>query len=242
MGLITNIWISFLAGLFAPLGAVCVLPLYPGFLAYLSGVADKLKGGAGKKGKKLAGEEAERHKKRMMILFSLVSILGIFISMLLVGFIFTFILQVSLTNVIGVISPIAFGVLGIVSILLIFDVDFGRIFPKVRNPVKKNPYVSALLFGLFFGLIVLPCNPASLVVLFAVSSSIVDFLSNLLVFGFFALGMGLPLLLLAVLSSAASGKVISFLTSKKRQINLVAGLLMLGISLYYLLFVFKIFG
>jgi|TARA_Y100000310_G_C20598816_1_gene771917 hypothetical protein len=39
MGALLNIWISFLAGLFAPLGAVCVLPLYPGFLAYLLVVA-----------------------------------------------------------------------------------------------------------------------------------------------------------------------------------------------------------
>ena len=31
--------ISFLAGLFAPLGAVCVLPLYPGFLAWLANQA-----------------------------------------------------------------------------------------------------------------------------------------------------------------------------------------------------------
>ena len=39
---LANLWISFLAGLFAPLGAVCVLPLYPGFLSYLaSQVTDK---------------------------------------------------------------------------------------------------------------------------------------------------------------------------------------------------------
>ena len=36
VSVILNFWISFLAGLFAPLGAVCVLPLYPGFLAYLA--------------------------------------------------------------------------------------------------------------------------------------------------------------------------------------------------------------
>ena len=34
---LSNLWISFLAGLFAPIGAVCVLPLYPGFLSYLAG-------------------------------------------------------------------------------------------------------------------------------------------------------------------------------------------------------------
>jgi cytochrome c-type biogenesis protein len=29
--------ISFLAGLYTPLGAMCVLPLYPGYLAFLAG-------------------------------------------------------------------------------------------------------------------------------------------------------------------------------------------------------------
>ena len=32
----SNLYISYLAGLFAPLGAVCVLPLYPAFISFLS--------------------------------------------------------------------------------------------------------------------------------------------------------------------------------------------------------------
>ena len=99
---LTNIWLSFLAGLFAPIAAVCVLPLYPGFLSYL---ASQVKGDV----------------KRNMIWLGLVVTLGIVVSMALFGFIFTKLLQTSLTNAIGIISPIAFGILVIVSLRLLIS-------------------------------------------------------------------------------------------------------------------------
>jgi len=219
-----NFWLAFLAGLFAPLGAVCVLPLYPGFLAYLAN--------------KISPEES----KSQIIKFGLIIVFGVILSMFVVGLLFTAIFQASLTKAIGIISPIAFGILAVVSIFLIFNFDLGRFFPKTTAPVLKNPTLSALIFGLFFGAIVLPCNPASLAVLFAVSTSVMSFTTNLLNFVFFGIGMGLPLLVLAILSATKSKEVIGFLTKYKKLINISAGIIMLGISLYYLIFVFKIFG
>ena len=227
MGVIANFWISFLAGLFAPLGAVCVLPLYPGFLAYLAN--------------KVAPDDQEQSKKTI-ISFGFIIMGGVLLSMFTIGLIFTGIFQSSLTGVIQIISPIAFGILGLISILLIFNFDLGRFFPQVHVPLLHNPRWSALLFGLFFGVIVLPCNPASLAVLFAVSTSISSFIANLFNFIFFGFGMSLPLLVLAIVSATASSQVIAFLTKYKKRINLVVGIIMLSISLYYLIFVFKIFG
>jgi len=221
---ITNLWISFLAGLFAPLGAVCVLPLYPGFLAYLSG--------------KLSGRESQK----TIILLGMIVTLGVILSMFIVGLIFTFFLQESLTNAIGIISPIAFALLAVISILLIFNMDLGRFFPKTHAPVLKNPYFSSLVFGLFFGVIVLPCNPASLAVLFAVSTSTMSFITNFFNFVLFGVGMGLPLLLFSIISAAKSQQVIGFLAAHKKKINMIAGVIMLGISLYYLFFIFKVQG
>lgn len=219
----TNLWLSFLAGLFAPIGAVCVLPLYPGFLAYLS------------------GKVSNKDSRGKIIFLGLVVSFGVLVSMFLFGLIFTFFLQESLTMAIGIISPIAFGILALVSILMIFNFDIGRFIPQVNSPVLKNPVLSAFIFGFFFGAIVLPCNPASLVILFAISTTTTGFLVNLLNFVLFGIGMALPLLLFSVVSAQWSRKVIGFLTKRKRQINLIAGLIMLGISLYYLLFVFEIF-
>jgi cytochrome c-type biogenesis protein len=220
----TNLWISFLAGLFAPIGAVCVLPLYPGFLSYL------------------ASQVTDKENKKQIVMFGVIITLGVILSMFLFGLIFTFFLQGSLTKAIGIISPIAFGILALISLLLIFNFDLGRFIPKINAPVKKNPYLSSLIFGLFFGAIVLPCNPASLAVLFALSTSIMDFFVNLLNFVVFGFGMGLPLLVFALISAAKSKAIIGFLTERKRMINLIAGIIMLIIALYYLIFVFKIFG
>ena len=239
VSVIVNFWLSFLAGLFAPLGAVCVLPLYPGFLAYLAGKLSK--------NDNLDADETKdtalpQDNKKKIILFGLVVTSGVIISMLIIGLIVSTILKASLTKAISIVSPIAFGLLAVISLLLIFNFDIGRFMPKLHAPVLKNPYFSALVFGLFFGAIVLPCNPASLAILFAVSTSVTSFITNFFNFLFFGIGMALPLLVLAIVSATKSKQVIGFLTKYKRGINLIAGLIMLGVSLYYLIFVFKIFG
>mgnify|MGYP003963907437 CR=1 FL=1 len=221
-----NIWLSFLAGLFAPLGAVCVLPLYPGFLAYLANQVQERKG------------STVASSKKLLVTLGLLITAGIIISMFAVGLIFTKLLQISLTTVTSIISPIAFTILALFSLLLIADVELSKYIPQIQSPTTKNPYVTSLLFGLFFGIIVLPCNPASLVILFALSTNISSFLTNLLGFLVFGIGMALPLLLLTLISK----NVITFLTKHKSKINRTAGILMLIIALYYLFFVFRIIG
>tara|TARA_Y100000310_G_scaffold342895_1_gene448112 strand:+ start:2169 stop:2849 length:681 start_codon:yes stop_codon:yes gene_type:complete len=225
--LLTDFGSSFVLGLLTPLTAVCVLPLYPGFLAYLS---NQLSG----------ADEAE--SKRLPFLIGIVITLGVLLFMLLLGIIFTTVLQVSLTKVINIVSSIAFGLLGVISLFLIFNVDFSRILPKMNAPIGKNPLKSAFFFGFFFGAIIIPCNPGFIAAFFARSLLIDSVVGNLLNFLMFGLGIAFPLLVFALISSAKSQVIISWLTKRKRAINLIAGIFMLIISLYYLIFVFKIFG
>jgi cytochrome c-type biogenesis protein len=225
MELLADLGETFVLGLLTPLGAVCVLPLYPGFLAYLAN--------------QLSGKQASR---KTFIYFGLIISSGVILFMTLLGLVFSTILEVSLTNVIQVVSPIAFGILFMISLLLIFNVDIGRFLPKARAPITKNPLANAFVFGFFFGAIVVPCNPAFIAVLFTRTISTVDFLANFLRFLFFGVGLAFPLLLFAVISGASSQTIINFLTRYKRIINLIAGIIMLGISIYYLIFVFEIFG
>lgn len=222
VGTLANLLASFVAGLLAPIGAVCVLPLYPGYLAYL------------------AGQVGENKSKWIFIKLGLVVTAGVIISMFLFGLIFTKLLQKSLTTAIGIISPIAFGILAIVSIFLIFNVDIGRLIPRIKSPKAKNPYVTSFLFGFFFGLIVLPCNPASLIILFAISTSTIGFLANLMNFVVFGVGMAAPLLIFSIISASKSTEIIGFLTKHKRLINLITGILMLVLALYFLFFDFDL--
>ena len=175
------------------------------------------------------------------VLFGLIITAGVIIFMMLLGLVFTTILEVSLTNVIGIVSPIAFGILLIISLLLIFNVDVGRFLPKGRARTVRNPWVSAFIYGFFFGAIVVPCNPLFIAALFTRTVAAVGFFENVLRFLFFGIGIGFPLLVIAAISSTATDAIIGFLTRHKRAINIIAGVIMLGISMYYLVFVFKIF-
>lgn len=216
---------AFLLGLFTPLSAVCVLPLYPGFLVYLSN--------------QLSGKEPDR---KTIALFGLLITFGVILFMFLLGLIFTTILRESLTSVIGIVSPISFGILILISLLLIFDIEMGKLLPRVRTPFAKSPFKSAFIYGFFFGAIVVPCNPAFIAVLFTRTVSTMDFIENILRFVSFGVGMGTPLLAFSLISTASSTAIIGFLVRHKRGVNFSAGIIMLIISVYYLIFVFRVLG
>ena len=230
MGVFSNLVSSFVLGLLTPLTAVCVLPLFPGFLAYLSSQFSQ------------AGTMPEEETRKRFLMFGLVIVFGVILFMFLLGLIFTTILRQSLNQVIGIVSPIAFGILALIGILLIFNFDFSRILPKFNAPVVKSPLFSAFIFGFFFGAIVVPCNPAFIGALFATQLIIVSPVANILNFILFGLGIGAPLLLFSLVSVKWSQSVIGFLTRWKSWINRISGVILLGIAIYYVFFVFRVFG
>ena len=164
---------SFILGLLTPLTAVCVLPLYPGFLSYLSS--------------KIKTEHTDNNRKTPLI-FGLLVVVGVILFMAIIGFVFTTVLQMSLTNVIGIVSPIAFSILAVISIILMLDIDISKYLPRFQAPVKQNPYHSAFLFGLFFGAVVIPCNPLFIAALFTKAVTITGFAVNMLNFIMFEIG------------------------------------------------------
>lgn len=220
MDLSPETWfLSFLAGLYTPLGAMCVLPLYPGYLAFL------------------AGRTAQGKRVSTLLLGCAVTG-GVIGAMLAFGTVFVAIMQVSTGLVIGYLGPIVYLILAIMSIGMIFGVDIGRIFPTIHSPEARTPWLTAFLFGAFFGLVALPCNPASIILLFALSTTTADFLANFINFVIFGVGMATPLLILSAFSMDANKRAVSFLTRYHGIINRGAGVLMLIVAVYYLVFVF----
>lgn len=213
-----NLLTAFLLGLATPLTAVCVIPLYPGFISYLSN--------------RLHGDEST------LAIGALITA-GAITFMFLTGLIFTYVFKASLTHVIGIISPIMFGILAVISILLITGFDFTTHLPKIDSPEASNPKHEAFLFGFFFGGIVLPCNPGMIAALFSIGLATTTFLTTFLQFITFGIGLGTPLLVLAAIGDA-SHAITTFLTRHQRSINIVTGIIMLAISLYYLIFVFNV--
>lgn len=224
INILSNIITSFSLGVLTPLTAVCVLPLYPGFISYLSNKIEKAE-----------------NKKRSLYYFGILVVLGVVTFMTLVGLIFTTILQVSLTKLIGIVSPFAFLFLLIISILLIIDTEIGKYFPRINTPISANPYLGAYFYGFFFGAIVIPCNPLFIATLFTRTLTTPSFLINIVNFIFFGLGIGFPLLIFTLISSFKARLFINYLIRYKRGINLISGILMLFISIYYLFFVFRVY-
>lgn len=219
---VSSAGISFLAGLLAPLGAVCVLPLYPGYLAWL------------------ANQVGDGNDRTLPFRFSLVVTAGIIFAFFVVGFIVTWLLRSSLSTAIGIISMLAFVILAGASICLIGDIDLSWIIPSPKMLRSVGPYRNALIFGLFFGLIMLPCNPAPIILLFALSMNAADVLENLVVLIAFCIGIALPVLLISLIPATTSTRLVRVLTTRRRGINVACGLFMLVLALYYLLWVFHL--
>ncbi|MHB1355533.1 MAG: cytochrome c biogenesis CcdA family protein [Anaerolineae bacterium] len=215
---LTTFWL----GLLTPLTAPCVLPLYPAYLARLV---------------REAGHE--RQDRRILGLIGVIVSAGVLVFMAIVGLLFTTLFQRSLSRVIAIVSPIAFGVLAIAGVLLMLGIT-----PKIKvRPVLPNkPLLGAFLYGLFFGAIVIPCNPALIAFFFSRAGTVVEFGANMLNFLAFGLGIATPLLVLSLITRAASRWVVTNMVRYQRPLDIIAGAIITGVSLYYLVFVFEIFG
>lgn len=214
------LWMAFLAGVYAPLGSPCIIPLYPGYLSFLAGRKDRkpVRGGA--------------------LTLGFLVCTGVIVSMLLFGVIYITLIRVSLAEFLGIVSRIAFLILAIFSIGLILDLDLSRYIPAAKLPAGKNPFTDSLLLGMFFGVIILPCNAAAVVVLLALGTAVEGIAVNLATFLSFGAGMSLPLLVLSALSLSKSQEILGFLAKHRRVIHFTAGMLMLAVALYYLIVVF----
>jgi cytochrome c-type biogenesis protein len=192
----------------------CVLPLYPGFLAYLSGGQEAL---------------AKRTHGRYFLGFFVLA--GVLTMMLALGLIIA-LLSVSIGRALSVVIPLADLLLVGLGMLLLLDRNPFKGLPQIQVPVLSHPYVNAFVYGLLYGPIALPCSGPLVVGIFALSLTAGEALSKLGVFLWFGLGFGLPLLVLSFLSGAAQRWITQQFALHSRLINVIGGLLLVGIGLY----------
>ena len=214
--------VAFVAGLLTPLGAVCVLPLYPGYLSFLSVHAGAAEG------------------LRARIFLGLIAGGGILVSMLAFGLIVVSLLSLPISGALDIISPVAYTALLLIGLVLISGRSPEIPLPSPRIPSEKNPFLGAFLFGLFFGILILPCNAAPVAILLVLSTSALGFLSSLTSFILFGAGMAVPLIAISAMSALKGNQVTGFLVNHRRTINLLTGALMVAVSVYYLFGVFRV--
>lgn len=212
--------LAFIAGVLSPLGSACVFPLYPAYLAYLTGKGS---------GQAVPG-------RGLSIVTAIVG--GIIISMLSAGLVYTFLFRFALSSLTGWLTPLLYTVLLVTSIFLITGADLP--IPNIgRNPLlSMNPLFTAFFFGFFFGLLALPCNPGPLILLFAVSSSVTAVIEILPLFFLFGIGIAFPLVLVSFISTAHPDIVGGFLSRHKRNLQILSGTVLLAFSVWYLVTLF----
>lgn len=191
----------------------CVLPLYPGFLAYLSGGQSTLAG------------------KRSRYLLGFFVLAGVLTMMLALGLLIA-LLSVSVGRALSIAIPLANLLLIGLGVLLLFDRNPFKKLPQIQAPLLSNPFVNAFIYGLFYGPIALPCSGPLLVSIFALSLTAGEAISKLGAFFWFGLGFGIPLLLLSFLSAANQRWIVRQFTLHGRLINIAGGVLLIGIGVY----------
>lgn len=206
-----EIWTSLTLGLLATTSP-CVLPLYPGFLAYLTAQSS----------------EDKPHTRYLLGFFVLAGVLSM---MLLLGGIIA-LLSVSIGEALSIVIPISDLLILVLGILLLLDRNPFKKLPQLQVPILKNPYCRAFVYGLMYGPISLPCSGPLLVSIFAVSLNSTEMFSRLATFLWFGLGFGIPLLGLSFLAGATARHITSWLAKHSRMINAIGGILLIGIAIY----------
>jgi len=180
----------------------CILPLYPGFLVYLT------------------NQTEIGRKKYFMGLFVLA---GVLTMMLTLGALIA-VLAVPVGRVLLYIIPLAD------FLILLLDRNPFTTFHQIQVPVFSHPFSNAFVYGLLYGPIALPCSGPMVVSIFALSFTAAEAFTRLWTFLWFGLGLGIPLLILSLLSVGLQRQLTTFFARHSRTINLIGGFLLIAIT------------
>ncbi len=205
---------AFLLGNAAILTNVCLLPLYPGLIAFL------------------AGNAGNERTKRVTPWLGLMVLLGILSLMTGVGLVL-YLLQASFGGLLGWLLPIIYSAVIVLGVLMLFGVNpFARL-GGVNTPVLRNPLASAYLYGVMLGPMTLPCTGPVVVSAFLIGAgSAAALTSSLLYFFAFGLGFGWPLVLLPFAALPLQRRGVGWLTRNHTMLTRVSGVLLLGIGVF----------
>lgn len=202
---------SLLLGLLATTSP-CVLPLYPGFLAYLSGQSQ-------------IGGGRQRYFLGVFVLA------GVLTMMLALGGIIA-LLAIPIGRMLVYVVPLADLLILFLGALLLLDRNPFKSLAQIQVPLLRSPFFNAYTYGLLYGPIALPCSGPLVVSVFALSLTAGEAFSKLWVFLWFGLGFGIPLFILSLLSAAFQHQVVRLFATHSRAVNVIGGLLLVGIAIY----------
>jgi cytochrome c-type biogenesis protein len=189
----------------------CLLPLYPGFIAYLGSNARALEG------------------RRATGLLGLLVLGGVLTTMIALGIVLAAV-AVPTSRLLAWATPIVDGLLIVIGLLLIAGRNPFERLPGARVPVVVNPYGQAYVYGVMLGPIALPCAGPYLVSLLGISLGVADAAGKVATFAVFGLGFGLPLVLLSLVAGVRGREIIRWIVAHHRSVEIVAGVLLVVVA------------
>ncbi len=129
---------AFVLGNSAILTNVCILPLYPGLVAFLAGNA--------------TNERAQNATRWLGLLV----LAGVLTLMTIIGGIL-YLLQQSFGAILPILLPLIYALIILLGVLMLFGRNPFNRLAQVQSPALRNPYVGAYVYGLLLGPMTLPC-------------------------------------------------------------------------------------
>lgn len=204
---------AFVLGNTAILTNVCVLPLYPGLIAFLAGTA---------------GDQRPRRSTYFLGLFVLAGVLSLmtFIGWLLFAF------QRSFGDILPYLLPAIYGLVIIMGFLMLSGRNpFARL-GTIQTPVLRNSYVAAFVYGLLLGPMTLPCTGPLIVSAFLLGAgSAAGLAGNLAYFLAFGLGFGWPLIVLPLIAVPMQRRFTRWTTNNYKLLTRFSGVLLVVIGI-----------
>ncbi len=204
---------AFILGNSAILTNVCVLPLYPGLIAFLAGNAQN--------------EKAQRGLKWLGLLV----LAGVLTLMSFVGLLL-YLLQQSFQVILPILLPIIYGVVIIMGLLMLTGRNPFNRLSTAQSPVLNNPYMGAYVYGLLLGPMTLPCTGPLIVSAFLIGAGSFTGLADSLAYFFaFGLGFGWPLVLLPLIAAPFQHRFTRWMTQNYKLLTRLSGALLVGIGM-----------
>lgn len=202
---------AFTIGLLATLNP-CVLPLYPGYLAYLA-----------------------KDNNGNVRYLGLMVLAGVMTMMLALGALIAVLTGALAEWSAILLQPLGVAIMFVMGALLLFDVNpFARLSLLSNPTTATGPRVRAFLYGLLFAPMIMPCAGSLVVSVFSLSIGIAGFVEQLLFFLIFGLGFGLPLLVLSFLPKELSERMLRRFTPHSNLISRLSGLALLAFGVWNL--------
>jgi cytochrome c-type biogenesis protein len=194
----------------------CLLPLYPGFIAYLGANAASLQG------------------RRATGLLGLLVLAGVITTMVVLGILLVAV-AVPTSRLLAYATPLIDGLLIVLGVMLLLGRNPFNRLPGMRVPLVANPYGQAFVYGMMLGPLALPCAGPFLVGLLGISLGIADAAGKIGTFVLFGLGFGLPLVLLSLLTAVRGRTIVRWIVEHHRQIEIVSGVLLIAVGVFDLI-------